>query len=163
VAYAFDDTQHGADLFDLKVPGVTYSRIMNPTNGALEARMTALEGGIAHWWCFGHDGHYRCHPDHCRSGRQHCRVVGALRWHLQTHGLLLFRQQGIEVRFLYLKHPVSFGAADHARTKAVFCESIGNCHNVTDIAALAEGVRRCATDGGIAPTAQVPSVPPVRQ
>ena len=46
VAYAFDDTQHGADLFDLKVPGNIYSRIMNPTNGVLEARVAALEGGI---------------------------------------------------------------------------------------------------------------------
>ena len=46
VAYAFDNTQHGADLFDLKVAGNIYSRIMNPTNAVLEARMTALEGGI---------------------------------------------------------------------------------------------------------------------
>ena len=46
VAYAFDDTQHGADLFDLKVAGNIYSRIMNPTNGVLEARVAALEGGI---------------------------------------------------------------------------------------------------------------------
>ena len=46
VAYAFDDTQHGADLFDLKVQGNIYSRIMNPTNGVLEARVAALEGGI---------------------------------------------------------------------------------------------------------------------
>ena len=46
VAYAFDNTQHGADLFDLKVAGNIYSRIMNPTNGVLEARIAALEGGI---------------------------------------------------------------------------------------------------------------------
>ena len=47
VAYAFDNTQHGADLFDLKVAGNIYSRIMNPTNGVLEARVAALEGGIS--------------------------------------------------------------------------------------------------------------------
>ena len=46
VAYAFDDTQHGADLFDLKVQGNIYSRIMNPTNDVLEQRVAALEGGI---------------------------------------------------------------------------------------------------------------------
>ena len=45
-SYTFDDTQHGADLFDLKVPGNIYSRIMNPTNAVLEARLTELEGGI---------------------------------------------------------------------------------------------------------------------
>ena len=47
VAYAFDDTQHGADLFDLKVAGNIYTRIMNPTNDVLEQRLAELEGGIA--------------------------------------------------------------------------------------------------------------------
>ena len=47
VAYAFDSAQHGADLFDLKVPGNIYTRIMNPTNDVLEKRVAALEGGIA--------------------------------------------------------------------------------------------------------------------
>ena len=47
VAYAFDNTQHGADLFDLKVAGNIYSRIMNPTNAVLEERVAALEGGTA--------------------------------------------------------------------------------------------------------------------
>ena len=46
VAFAFDNTQHGADLFDLKVAGNIYSRIMNPTNAVLEGRVAALEGGI---------------------------------------------------------------------------------------------------------------------
>ena len=45
-AYTFDDTQHGADLFDLKVPGNIYTRIMNPTTDVLEQRVTAMEGGI---------------------------------------------------------------------------------------------------------------------
>ena len=47
VAYAFDDTQHGADLFDLKVAGNIYTRIMNPTTAVLEQRLAELEGGIA--------------------------------------------------------------------------------------------------------------------
>ena len=45
-SYAFDDTQHGADLFDLKVQGNIYTRIMNPTTAVLEQRMAALEGGV---------------------------------------------------------------------------------------------------------------------
>ena len=45
-SYAFDDTQHGADLFDLKVPGNIYTRIMNPTNAVLEERVAAMEGGV---------------------------------------------------------------------------------------------------------------------
>jgi len=47
VAYAFDNAQHGADLFDLKVAGNIYTRIMNPTQSVLEARVAALEGGLA--------------------------------------------------------------------------------------------------------------------
>ena len=46
-SYAFDDTQHGADLFDLKVAGNIYTRIMNPTQDVLEKRVAAMEGGIA--------------------------------------------------------------------------------------------------------------------
>ena len=46
-AYAFDSAQHGADLFDLKVPGNIYTRIMNPTQDVLEKRVAALEGGLA--------------------------------------------------------------------------------------------------------------------
>src|SRR6202042_2461708 len=47
IAYAFDSAQHGADLFDLKVPGNIYTRIMNPTQDVLEQRLAALEGGVA--------------------------------------------------------------------------------------------------------------------
>ena len=47
VAYEFDNAQHGADLFDLAVPGNIYTRIMNPTWDVLEQRGAALEGGIA--------------------------------------------------------------------------------------------------------------------
>ena len=47
VAYEFDDAQHGADLFNLAVPGNIYTRIMNPTNDVLEQRVAAMEGGVA--------------------------------------------------------------------------------------------------------------------
>ena len=46
-SYTFDNTQHGADLFDLKVPGNIYTRIMNPTTAVLEQRVAEMEGGIA--------------------------------------------------------------------------------------------------------------------
>ncbi|MCP4276019.1 MAG: bifunctional O-acetylhomoserine aminocarboxypropyltransferase/cysteine synthase, partial [Gammaproteobacteria bacterium] len=45
-SYTFDDTQHGADLFDLKVMGNIYTRIMNPTTAVLEQRIAEMEGGI---------------------------------------------------------------------------------------------------------------------
>ena len=47
VAYEFDNAQHGADLFNLVVPGNIYTRIMNPTQDVLEQRVAALEGGLA--------------------------------------------------------------------------------------------------------------------
>ena len=46
VSYEFDDAQHGADLFNLAVPGNIYTRIMNPTQAVLEERVTALEKGV---------------------------------------------------------------------------------------------------------------------
>jgi O-acetylhomoserine (thiol)-lyase len=46
-AYAFDNTQHGADLFNLAVLGNIYTRIMNPTNDVLEQRISDMEGGVA--------------------------------------------------------------------------------------------------------------------
>jgi O-acetylhomoserine sulfhydrylase len=65
-SYAFDNTQHGADLFDLKVQGNIYTRIMNPTTAVLEQRIAALEGG---YWCagfsFGYGCDYLCDSDHC--------------------------------------------------------------------------------------------------
>jgi O-acetylhomoserine (thiol)-lyase len=66
VSYAFDDTQHGADLFDLKVSGNIYTRIMNPTTDVLEKRIAALEWGIG--CCLWLNGGYLRNFDHCRSG-----------------------------------------------------------------------------------------------
>ncbi len=46
-SYVFDDVEHAADLFNLDAVGNIYTRIMNPTNGALEGKIAALEGGVA--------------------------------------------------------------------------------------------------------------------
>ncbi len=84
VAYAFDDTQHGADLFDLKVAGNIYTRIMNPTSAVLEQRLAELEGGIARAGRgLGHGGDHLRDPDHRRERRQHRLRQHALRRHLQ--------------------------------------------------------------------------------
>ena len=84
VAYAFDSAQHGADLFDLKVPGNIYTRIMNPTQDVLEQRLAALEGGIAALaLASGQAAITYCDPDHRRGRRQHRLRQRALRRHLQ--------------------------------------------------------------------------------
>ncbi len=138
VAYAFDNTQHGADLFDLKVAGNIYSRIMNPTNGVLEARVAAMEGGIgALAVASGMAAISYAIQTIAETGDN---IVSASTLYGGTYNLFAhtFPQMGIEVRFADAKDPASFAKLIDARTKAVYCESVGNpLGNVTDIAALA--------------------------
>ena len=138
VAYAFDNTQHGADLFDLKVPGNIYSRIMNPTNGVLEARVAALEGGIgALAVASGMAAISYAIQTIAEAGDN---IVSASTLYGGTYNLFAhtFPQMGIEARFADPRDPASFARLIDGRTKAVFCESVGNpLGNVTDIAALA--------------------------
>jgi O-acetylhomoserine (thiol)-lyase len=138
VAYAFDNTQHGADLFDLKVPGNIYSRIMNPTNAVLEARVAALEGGIgALAVASGMAAISYAIQTIAEAGDN---IVSASTLYGGTYNLFAhtFPQMGIEARFADPRDPASFARLIDDRTKAVFCESVGNpLGNVTDIAALA--------------------------
>jgi O-acetylhomoserine (thiol)-lyase len=139
VAYAFDDTQHGADLFDLKVAGNIYSRIMNPTNGVLEARVAALEGGIgALAVASGMAAISYAIQTITETGDN---IVSAATLYGGTYNLFAhtFPQMGIEVRFADYRDPASFAKLIDARTKAIYCESVGNpLGNITDIGALAK-------------------------
>ena len=75
-----DDAQHGADLFNLAVPGKIYTRIANPTQDVLEQRLAALEGGIAALvTSAGSAAITYAVPDHCRSRSQHRLGAVALR------------------------------------------------------------------------------------
>jgi len=139
VAYAFDSAQHGADLFDLKVQGNIYSRIMNPTNDVLEQRVAALEGGIAALAvASGMSAISYAIQTIAEAGDN---IVSASTLYGGTYNLFAHTmpQQGIEVRFADSRDPASFAQHIDDRTKAVYCESIGNpLGNVTDIAALAK-------------------------
>ena len=139
VAFAFDSTQHGADLFDLKVAGNIYSRIMNPTNAVLEARVAALEGGIgALAVASGMSAIAYAIQTITEAGDN---IVSASTLYGGTYNLFAhtFPQMGIEVRFADYRDPASFAKLIDSRTKAVFCESVGNpLGNITDLAALAE-------------------------
>jgi O-acetylhomoserine (thiol)-lyase len=138
VAYAFDNTQHGADLFDLKVAGNIYSRIMNPTNAVLEARVAAMEGGIgALAVASGMSAIAYAIQTITEAGDN---IVSAATLYGGTYNLFAhtFPQMGIEVRFADAGNPVSFAKLIDARTKALYCETIGNpLGNITDLAALA--------------------------
>ena len=139
VAYAFDSAQHGADLFDLKVQGNIYTRIMNPTNDVLEKRVAALEGGIAALAvASGMAAITYAIQTLAEAGDN---IVSASTLYGGTYNLFAhtFPQQGIEVRFADPRDPASFAQHIDARTKAIFIESIGNpLGNVTDIRALAD-------------------------
>jgi O-acetylhomoserine (thiol)-lyase len=139
VAYAFDSAQHGADLFDLKVPGNIYTRIMNPTQNVLETRVAALEGGIAALAvASGQAAITYAIQTIAESGDN---IVSASALYGGTYNLFAHTlpQFGIEARFADARNPQSFAKLIDQRTKAVYVESIGNpLGNVTDIAAMAK-------------------------
>jgi O-acetylhomoserine (thiol)-lyase len=139
VAYAFDSAQHGADLFDLKVPGNIYTRIMNPTQDVLEKRVAALEGGIAALAvASGMAAITYAIQTICEAGDN---IVSASQLYGGTYNLFAHTlpQMGIQARFADARKPESFAPLIDARTKAIFCESVGNpLGNVTDFAKLAE-------------------------
>lgn len=137
-SYAFDDTQHGADLFDLKVQGNIYTRIMNPTTSVLEQRVAALEGGIgALAVASGMAAITYAIQTIAEAGDN---IVSASTLYGGTYNLFAhtFPQFGIEVRFADYRDPEAFGRLIDERTKAIFCESVGNpLGNITDFAHLA--------------------------
>lgn len=139
VAYAFDSAQHGADLFDLKVPGNIYTRIMNPTTDVLEKRVAALEGGIAALAvASGMAAITYAIQTIAEAGDN---IVSASTLYGGTYNLFAHTlpQQGIATRFADPRDPASFAQHIDSRTKAIFIESIGNpLGNVTDIRALAD-------------------------
>jgi O-acetylhomoserine (thiol)-lyase len=143
VAYAFDSAQHGADLFDLKVPGNIYTRIMNPTQAVLEARLAALEGGVgALALASGQAAITYAIQTIAEAGDN---IVSSTALYGGTYNLLAHTlpQYGIETRFADSARPESFEPLIDARTKALYAESLGNPRgNVTDIEALARVAHR---------------------
>ncbi|THF66309.1 bifunctional O-acetylhomoserine aminocarboxypropyltransferase/cysteine synthase [Pseudothauera nasutitermitis] len=138
-SYAFDDTQHGADLFDLKVQGNIYTRIMNPTTAVLEQRIAAMEGGVgALAVASGMAAITYAIQTIAEAGDN---IVSTSTLYGGTYNLFAhtFPQLGIEVRFADHRDPDAFAALIDERTKAVFCESVGNpLGNLTDLERLAQ-------------------------
>ncbi len=143
VAYAFDSAQHGADLFDLKVPGNIYTRIMNPTQDVLEQRLAALEGGIAALALA--SGQAAVTYSILTIAEAGDNIVASSGLYGGTYNLFAHTlpQYGISARFADYRKPEDFEALIDDRTKAVFVESLGNPQgNVTDIARIAEIAHR---------------------
>lgn len=125
-SYAFDNTQHGADLFDLKVQGNIYTRIMNPTTAVLEERVAALEGGIgAVALASGMAAITYAIQTIAEAGDN---IVSVSTLYGGTYNLFAHTlpKQGIEVRFFDYRHPEQLEQLIDSKTKLVFAESIGN-------------------------------------
>ena len=142
-SYAFDSAQHGADLFDLKVQGNIYTRIMNPTTDVLEKRVAELEGGIGGLGLA--SGSAAITYSILTIAEQGDNIVSSAALYGGTYNLFAHTlpQFGIEVRFADHRDPKSFEKLIDKRTRAVFCESVGNpLGNVTDFGAIAESAHR---------------------
>ena len=138
-AFAFDDTQHGADLFDLKVLGNIYSRIMNPTNDVLEQRVADMEGGAAALALA--SGQAATTYAILTIAEAGDNIVSTSTLYGGTYNLLAHTlpQLGIETRFIDPENPDEINSKIDAKTKAVFCESIGNpAGNVVDLQSVAD-------------------------
>jgi len=137
-SYAFDDTAHGADLFDLKVAGNIYTRIMNPTTDVLEKRVAELEGGIgALAVASGMAAITYAIMTIAEAGDN---IVSASTLYGGTYNLLAHTlpQYGISSRFADYRDANAFEELIDDNTKAIFCESVGNpLGNITDFEKLA--------------------------
>lgn len=137
-SYAFDNTQHGADLFDLKVQGNIYTRIMNPTTAVLEERIAALEGGIgALALASGMSAITYAIQTIAEAGDN---IVSVSQLYGGTYNLFAHTlpKQGIQVRFFDSNYPESLRDRIDDKTKLVFLESIGNpLGNIVDLEAVA--------------------------
>jgi O-acetylhomoserine (thiol)-lyase len=143
VAYEFDDAQHGADLFNLAVPGNIYTRIMNPTNDVLEKRVAALEGGVGALAVSA--GSAAVNYSLLNIATQSSNVVSVPLLYGGTYTLFkhMFPKWGIEVRFGTDDSPDCLEALIDEKTAAVYCESIGNpAGNIPDLEAIAEMAHR---------------------
>ena len=138
-SYAFDDTQHGADLFDLKVAGNIYTRMMNPTSDVLEKRVAALEGGVgALALASGMAAVTNAIFTLAQAGDN---IIAVSTLYGGTYNLFAHTlpRLGIQVRFSAPNDIDGMATQIDARTKAIFCESIGNpAGNVADIAPIAD-------------------------
>jgi len=138
-SYTFDSTQHGADLFDLKVPGNIYTRIMNPTTDVLEQRVSEMEGGIAGLAVASGMAAITYAIQAITSVGDN--IVSTSQLYGGTYNLFAHTlpKQGVEVKFASGDDLSTFDALIDENTKAVFCESIGNpAGNVIDLVKLAE-------------------------
>ena len=146
VAYEFDNAQHGADLFNLAVPGNIYTRLMNPTTDVLEKRVADLEGGVGALVLSA--GSAAINYSIQNITEVGTNIVATPQLYGGTYTLFahMLPKQGVEVKFARDDSPEAIAELIDEKTRAVFCETIGNpAGNIIDIEALA----KVAHEGGV--------------
>ena len=142
VAYQFDDAQHGADLFNLAVPGNIYTRIMNPTQAVLEERVAGLEGGVAALALSAGSAAVTYSILNLAAAGDNIVTVPQLYGGTYTLFAHTLPGMGIEVRFADGDSPEDLTRLVDGRTRAIFCESIGNpAGNIVDLEAVSDLAR----------------------
>jgi len=146
VAYAFDSADHGAALFNLEAEGYRYSRISNPTTAVLEKRVAALEGGVEAL-CVS-TGQAALNYAALNVTGLGTNIVSVPQLYGTTYTLFahVLPSQGVSVRFAESDEPAAIEKLIDDRTRAVFCESVGNpAGNICDL----EGLARVAHAHGV--------------
>ncbi len=137
VAYEFDNAQHGADLFNLVVPGNIYTRIMNPTNDVLEQRVAALEGGVGALALSAGSAAVSYSILNIAQAGNNIVSVPLLYGGTYTLFKHMLPGLGIDVRFAKDDNAASLESLIDDKTSAVYCESIGNpAGNIPDLEAI---------------------------
>ncbi len=143
VAYEFDDAQHGADLFNLAVPGNIYTRIMNPTNDVLEQRIAELEGGVGALALSA--GSAAVHYAILTIAEKGRNIVSVPLLYGGTYTLFahMLPSLGIDVRFAEDDSAEALEKLIDENTVAVYCESIGNpVGNIVDLEAISTAAHK---------------------
>jgi O-acetylhomoserine (thiol)-lyase len=143
VAYEFDSAAHGAALFDLEVEGFRYTRISNPTNVVLERRVTALEGGLEALSVS--TGQAALHFAVLNLTSPDTNIVSVPQLYGTTHTLFahILPKLGVNVHFAASDQPQAIEKLIDAKTRAIFCESVGNpAGNICDVEAFAAVAHR---------------------
>ena len=145
-SYVFDSADHAASLFNLQTFGNVYSRISNPTVSVFEERVAALEDGRAALAAASGQAAQMCALlTLVQNGDE---IVSASTLYGGTYSQfdVMFRQFGIETRFVDPDDPLNFQRAITPKTKVLYAETAGNPRiNVLDI----EAVAAIAKDAGI--------------
>jgi O-acetylhomoserine (thiol)-lyase len=145
-AFAFDDVDHAASLFNLQSFGYIYGRLTNPTTAVLEERVASLEGGRGGTaTASGHSAQLLAFYPLMEPGDEFVssrRLYGGS----VTQFSRTFKKFGWTVRFAESEDPASFKKALTPKSKAIFCESLANPGGVvSDLEALG----RIAKEAGI--------------